>query len=105
MTIYVSKTKNSLLEKRKQYSNVDFSWMEKNKDFVDSFSYQGITFSYTSNMSHSVKCLQEKAHNNQVSFFGRMFVHVPLFSYGSEIWGSYSMSETDKLHIRFCKLV
>ena len=87
---------------------------------LDNFTYLGIRFTHTGNLSQSVKALSEqalKAYHNLLYVFDRVHLDVktklslfdamvvPILLYGSEVWGVYGYKEIDKLHIKFCKYI
>ena len=61
LKINVKKTKVCVFEKRKQNHNVQFIIDGETIEIVDNFTYLGINFSHTGNLSHSVKALCEQA--------------------------------------------
>jgi hypothetical protein len=121
LKINVNKTKICVFEKRRSNDvNIDFYINGEKIEQVDNFTYLGINFMYTGNMTHAVKALHDQAlrayHNLMLLFDKVKFdvktklllfdtMVVPILLYGSEIWGVYNYKEVDKLHIRFCKHV
>ena len=120
LKIDVNKTKVCVFEKRKQIRNCEFLINGEKIEIVDNFTYLGIKFTYTGNLSFSVKTLSEqalKASHSLLSVFDRVHLDirtklslfdsmiVPILLYGSEIWGVYVYKEVDKLHIKFCKYI
>ena len=120
LKINVNKTKICIFEKRRTRCNFVWSVNEDNIEIVDSFTYLGMRFHYTGNMTNIVKILNDqalKAYNYLLSIFSRVKLDVktklslfdslvtPIIMYGSEIWGIYSTREVDKLHYKFCKYV
>ena len=87
-------------------------------DIVDNFTYLGVRFTHTGNLSQAVNTLSDqalRAYYNLLSLFDRVSFDirtklklfdtmvVPILLYGSEVWGVYDFKNVDKLHIRFCK--
>lgn len=107
-------------EKRKQARNVQFYINNELVNIVDNFTYLGVNFHYTGNMSHAIKMLNDqalKAYHSLLSLFDKVHLDVktklslfdamvvPILLYGSEVWGVYNFKEVDKLHIRFLKYI
>ena len=118
MKINVNKTKVCVFEKRKQNRNVEFYINNELIETVDNFTYLGVNFLYSGNMSSAVKMLHDqalRAYNSLLSLFDRVQLDVktklslfntmivPILVYGSEVWGVYNFKEVDKLQIRFLK--
>ena len=106
------------LKKRKQIHDFNFVINGEKLEIVDSFTYLGIKFTHTGNLSQAVKALSEqalKAYCNLMYVFDRIQLDiktklslfdamvVPILTYGSEVWGIYDFKEVDKLHIKLCK--
>ena len=87
---------------------------------VSEFTYLGVRFTHTGNMSSAIKALSDqalRAYCNLLSIFERVKLNVktklylfdamivPILLYGSEVWGVFNLKEVDKLHMRFCKYV
>ena len=102
LKINVEKTKVCVFEKRKQNHNVQFVIDGEEVEIVDNFTYLGIRFTYTGNLSQSVKALSEqalKAYHSLLYVFDRVNLDVktklslfdsmvvPILLYGSEVWG------------------
>ena len=120
LKININKTKVCVFEKRKTNHNNEFFINGEKIEIVDNFTYLGIKFTYTGNLSYSVKALSEqalRAYHSLLSVFDRVHLDiktklsifdamvVPILLYGSEVWGVYDYKEVDKLHIKFCKYI
>lgn len=120
LKINSSKTKICIFEKRKSICN--FRWTINNEilEVVDNFCYLGINFSSNGKFNHAVKMLNDqalKAYNHLLSIFSKVSLDiktklslfdalvVPILLYGAEVWGIYTFTDLDKLHIKFCKHV
>ena len=99
-------------------NNVEFYVYNEIIEIVDNFTYLGVRFTHTGNLSNAVKTLSDqalRAYYNLLSLFDNVEIDirtklklfdtmiVPILLYGSEVWGVYNFKEVDKLHIRFCK--
>ena len=118
LKININKTKICVFEKRKRLNNVEFYIYNEKIEIVDNFTYLGVRFTHTGNLSNAVKTLSDqalRAYYNLLSLFDKVEIDirtklklfdtmiVPILLYGSEVWGVYNFKEVDKLHIRFCK--
>ena len=77
--INVAKTKICVFEKRKQVHREEFYISNENVEYVDQFTYLGVTFLHMGNMPLTVKVLQKqalRAYYNLLSLFGRVHLDI-----------------------------
>ena len=118
LKINVQKTKICIFEKKKSTRNITFFIDNEIVEIVDDFTYLGVNFSYTGNLSNAVKILHDqalKAYSSLISLFSKVSLDLktklalfdsmvtPILMYGSEVWGVYNYKDVDKLHIKFLK--
>ena len=97
-----------------------FHFNDNNLEFVDSFSYLGVKFSYNGKFNDTKKYLIGQARkamysvinkarklslpiDMQLSLFDSMIA--PILMYGSEVWGIENVEVIDRFQLKFCKLV
>ena len=61
LNINVKKTKICIFEKRKSTHSIEFFVNGNKIEMVDKFTYLGINFTHTGNLSGAVKCLTDQA--------------------------------------------
>jgi hypothetical protein len=75
LNINVAKTKVCIFEKRKTTRHINIMINDEPIDYVDTFTYLGVKFSYTGDLKVAIKALSEqvlKAYLNLLSLFDRV---------------------------------
>ena len=122
LIINTDKTKEIVFRKGVILSKNDhWFYGYKRLDFVNTFNYVSIVFSYTGKWSQTQTTLADKAeqamfkinrklyhlYDPQPEFCCELFDRfiAPILMYGSEVWGFHSADAVKRVHPNFCKKV
>ncbi len=120
LKVNVDKSKIVIFSKGRMPNNMIFNYNDIPLDIVNEFTYLGVLFSRSGSFSKAKKANADKAtramydilrkgrvHNLSIECHLELFDKViqPILLYGCEVWGHGNNSVSERVHLKFCKML